>query len=83
MYEIRFYYKNDDVKVKKEVVYHLYNSYEKFEDAYKGIQCLIKFYSDINVNEVVFSPSFPKEKIEAYTLFLSKKGKEFSTIVKV
>ena len=33
MYQIRIYYKNDDKNCKKEVVYHLYGSYETYEEA--------------------------------------------------
>lgn len=81
MYQIRFYYKNDDKNLKKDVTYHLYNSYETYEEACEEMKWLIDVYREIKVEEVVFAYSFPRRKIESYALFLSKRGKDFATIV--
>lgn len=81
MYQIRIYYKNDDKNCKKEVVYHLYGSYETYEEARQAMKYLIDCYREMGVKEVVFSYGFPKSEIEAYVLFLSKRGKDFATIV--
>lgn len=83
MYQIRFYYKNDDKNYKKDIVYHLYNSYETYEEACEEMKWLMDFYKEIEVEEVIFTYSFPESKIEAYALFLSNRGKDFATIVSV
>ena len=81
MYQIRFCYKNDDKKIKKDVAYHIYDSYETYEEAYEEMKLLIGICREIKFEEIVFAYSFPKRKIEPYVLFLSKKGKHFATIV--
>lgn len=83
MYQIRFYYKNDDKNYKKDIVYHIYNSYKTYEEACEEMKWLMDFYKEIEVEEVVFTYSFPKSKIEAYALFLSNRGKDLATIVSV
>lgn len=81
MYQIRFYNKNDDKNVKKDIVYYLYNSYETYEEAYEGMKWLIDTCRIIGLEEIVFAYSFPRKMIEPYVLFLSKRGKKFATIV--
>lgn len=79
MYEIRFYYKNEDRHCKKNVVYHPYASYTTYQEACSELQWLSEFY----FNKVTFANSFPESKIESYTLLLSERGKSFATIVMV
>lgn len=81
MYQIRFYYKNQDKSNPKDIVYHLYGRYETYEKACKEMKWLIDLYKEIQIDEVIFAYSFPKRKIEAYALFLSKRGKDFATII--
>lgn len=83
MYEIRFYRKNDDKNIKDNITWHVYKFCENYDDAYAEFKWLINYYKEIEVDEVVFNPSVPMDTIEAYTLFLDKKGKELATIVKV
>lgn len=81
MYQIRFYNKNDDKNIEKDIVYYLYNSYETYEEACKEMKWLIDVCKTIGFEETIFAYSFPKKMIEPYVLFLSKKGKSFATIV--
>lgn len=81
MCQIRFYYKNDDEKIKKDVAYHLYDSYETYEEACEEMKLLMYICREIGFEEIVFTYSFPKREIEPYVLFLSKSGKSFATIV--
>ncbi|SDO87587.1 hypothetical protein [Clostridium gasigenes] len=81
MYEIRFYYKNEDKNFNSTIAYHVYERYSTFEKAYENLIELIELYTEIGVDEVVFMPGIPIKILEAYVLFLNKKGKDLTTIV--
>ena len=82
MYEIRIYRKNDDKHIKDVITWHVFNFFDNYDDTYNDFIWLMNHYKEIEVDNVVFNPSVPMDTIEAYTLFLDKKGKELATIVK-
>jgi len=82
VFEIRFYYKNDDRHSKNIVSFHTYNSFNSYGAAYEELIYLVDLYEEIGVNEVLFSPSIPNEVLQKYVLFLHSKGKDLVTIIK-
>lgn len=81
MYQIRFYYKNDDKNLKQNITYEIYGTYETYEKACEEIRWLINIYKEIECDEVIFTYSIPKKIIEPYILFSIKKNKAIATIV--
>lgn len=60
MYEIRFCYKNKDKCCQKDILYHLYDRYKTYEDAYREVKEL----KDIYKENIVFIYDFPKNKLK-------------------
>lgn len=83
MYEIRFYRKNDDKNIKDSITWHVYKFAETYDEIYNDFLWVINEFKELQIDNVVFHPSFPMDTIEPYVLFLDKKGKEMATIVKV
>lgn len=82
-YEIRTYYKNQDPHCKYPIVYHSYNYYETFEEAYKDF---LKYYKIMKnhdaLDKLLFAPNMPENLLRPYIEKAINKSIDVVVIVK-